>query len=159
MNSDQTSAAAAIRPVEAGDHAAWHALWHGYQTFYAVQIPEATTAVTWRRLLDPAEPMFGAVAFDLAGVPVGLAHLVLHRSTWTVADYCYLQDLYVSQGARGAGIGSALLDYCYDWADANGCARVHWLTHESNGTAQSLYLQSAERSGFVQFRKLLPPRA
>jgi len=30
---------------------------------------------------------------------------------------------------------------------------VHWLTHETNATAISLYQQVAERPGFIQFRK------
>jgi len=156
MTSD---APATIRSLQATDQAAWHTLWLGYQGFYAVDIPEETTSFTLRRLLDPAEPMHGAVAIDAAGVAVGLVHLVRHRSTWTAADYCYLQDLYVAAEARGAGIGSALLEHSYLWAEAHGCARVHWLTHESNAAAQSLYLRSAERSGFIQFRKLLPPRS
>ena len=36
-----------------------------------------------------------------------------------------------------------------------GCARVHWLTHETNSRAMLLYERVAERSGFVQFRTQL----
>ena len=74
-----------IRPLTAGDHAAWMPLWRGYQAFYRVQIPDEASAATWGRFLDPAEPMGGALAWD-GGAAVGLVHHVRHRSTWTVGD-------------------------------------------------------------------------
>ena len=39
-------------------------------------------------------------------------------------------------------------------AAAMGCSRVHWLTHETNTNAMQLYDRIADRSGFVQYRKL-----
>ncbi|HEY9359996.1 MAG TPA: GNAT family N-acetyltransferase, partial [Xanthobacteraceae bacterium] len=32
--------------------------------------------------------------------------------------------------------------------------RVYWLTQESNAVARALYDKLAERSGFIQYRKL-----
>ena len=40
-------------------------------------------------------------------------------------------------------------------AQAAGCARVHWLTHETNTDAMLLYDRVAVRSGFVQYRQIL----
>ena len=40
-------------------------------------------------------------------------------------------------------------------ASAAQCAKVHWLTHETNATAIALYERTAERPGFIQFRKAL----
>ncbi len=146
-----------IRSLAAGDHDAWMPLWRGYQAFYQVDIPAAASAAAWARLLDPAEPMAGALAWR-AGEAVGLVHLVRHRSFWTVGDYCYLQDLFVREGLRGGGIGRALITHAYDWARVRGCSRVHWLTHETNTDAMKLYDRVADRSGFVQYRHLLDPR-
>jgi GNAT superfamily N-acetyltransferase len=67
----------------------------------------------------------------------------------------YLQDLFVSPQVRGAGIGRKLIEYVYQLAAAHGCARVHWLTHESNKDAMYLYDQVADRSGFVQYRRTI----
>jgi hypothetical protein len=39
-----------------------------------------------------------------------------------------------------------------------GCSRVRWLAQDSNRTAVPLYGRIADRSGFVQYRKLLWPR-
>ncbi|TIH10409.1 GNAT family N-acetyltransferase [Pseudomonas leptonychotis] len=143
-----------IRPISAADHAAWLPLWQGYQRFYKAEIAEATSAMTWQRFLDPAEPMHAALAWH-NGRAVGLVHYIFHRSCWTTGDYCYLQDLFVTDDLRGAGIGRQLIEHVYAQARAAGAARVHWLTHESNSDAMQLYERIAERSGFVQYRQLL----
>ena len=143
-----------IRPVSAADHAAWLSLWQGYQQFYKTVIADETSAVTWQRFLAPAEPMHAALAWrgDRA---VGLVHWIFHRSCWTVGDYCYLQDLYVAEGLRGEGVGRQLIEHVYARARAAGASRVHWLTHETNTDAMQLYDRIADRSGFLQYRKLL----
>ena len=143
-----------IRPLGTADHAAWLPLWQGYQRFYKTEIPAETTAVTWQRFLDPAEPMNAALAWR-NGEAVGLVHFIYHRSCWTVGDYCYLQDLYVAEGVRGGGIGRQLIEHVYAAARAAGASRVHWLTHETNTDAMQLYDRIADRSGFVQYRKIL----
>jgi GNAT superfamily N-acetyltransferase len=109
--------------------------------------------VTWTRLLDPAEPMGGALAWRDSRA-VGLVHFIEHRSCWTTGNYCYLQDLFVAPGLRGEGIGRMLIEYVYEKARAGGCSRVYWLTHETNTSAMQLYERVAERSGFVQYRHL-----
>lgn len=142
-----------IRPLAPTDQAAWWPLWRGYQAFYEVAIADGVSAVTWNRLLEPAEPMGGALAWD-GERAVGLVHHIRHRSCWTIGDYVYLQDLFVAEGTRGSGIGRALIEHVCDAARAQGCSRVHWLTHETNTDAMKLYDRIAERSGFVQYRKL-----
>jgi GNAT superfamily N-acetyltransferase len=143
-----------IRPLSAGDHAAWLPLWRGYQAFYKVDIPAEVSEVTWRRLHDPAEPMGGALAWSQASA-VGLVHHIRHRSCWTTSDYCYLQDLYVAPEHRGTGVGRQLIEYVYALARQEGLNRVYWLTHETNLEAMRLYDRIADRSGFVQYRHLL----
>ncbi|WP_342244658.1 GNAT family N-acetyltransferase [Pseudomonas sp. OTU5201] len=148
------SASLEIRPVSAADHAAWLPLWQGYQRFYKTEIAAETTAVTWQRFLDPNEPMYAALAWQ-DGKAVGLVHFIYHRSCWTTGDYCYLQDLYVAEGLRGSGVGRQLIEHVYAQARAAGASRVHWLTHETNTDAMQLYDRIADRSGFVQYRKIL----
>jgi len=143
-----------IQPLSDAHHAAWLPLWRGYQAFYETDIPADVSAVTWSRLLDPAEPMGGALAWE-GSRAVGMVHHIRHRSCWTVGDYVYLQDLFVSPEARGFGAGRKLIEYVYDRARADGCARVHWLTHETNTDAMLLYDRIAQRSGFVQYRKII----
>jgi hypothetical protein len=42
----------------------------------------------------------------------------------------------------------------YSRAREQGASRVYWLTQEGNATARALYDKLAERSGFIQYRKL-----
>jgi GNAT superfamily N-acetyltransferase len=142
-----------IRPVSTADHAAWLPLWQGYLDFYQAEIAAEVSAITWQRFLDPAEPMHAALAWQ-DGRAVGLVHFIYHRSCWTVGDYCYLQDLFVADGLRGDGIGRRLIEHVYAQARAAGASRVHWLTQESNSNARQLYERIADRSGFIQYRKL-----
>ncbi len=140
-----------IRTLTTGDHGAWRPLWRAYQAFDRVEIPDAVSAVTWARLLDPDEPMGGAPAGE-GDEAVGLVHHVRHRSTWTVGDDCHLQDLFVTPEGRGGGTGRALIAHVEAAAQTAGCARVHWLTHHTNTEAMLLYDRGAERSGLVQHR-------
>ena len=83
----------------------------------------------------------------------GIVHYLFHRSCWTVGDYCYLQDLFVAEGMRNLGLGRA--DRGGGGAGARGRRQpVYWLTHETNTDARALYDKLAERSGFIQYRKL-----
>lgn len=143
-----------IRPISAEDHAVWLPLWQGYQRFYQIEIPDETSALTWQRFLDGAEPMQAALAWQ-GDRAVGLVHYIFHRSCWTPGDYCYLQDLYVAEDIRGIGVGRELIDHVYTEAAARGASRVHWLTHETNYRSRQLYDRVAERSGFIQYRKQL----
>ena len=145
-----------IRAPGSTDHDGWLLLWKGYQAFYQVVIPDDVSQVTWSRLLNPAEPMHAALAFDDANRALGLVHWLTHRSTWTTHDSCYLQDLFVASEARGRGIGRRLIEHVYQQATVAGCARVYWLTHETNTTAMTLYDRMADRTGFVQYRRNLP---
>jgi GNAT superfamily N-acetyltransferase len=143
-----------IAPLTSSDLAAWLPLWRGYQAFYEVDIPEATTRLTFSRLTEGQEPMGGFLARQ-GDRAVGLVHWIAHRSCWTTGDYCYLQDLYVSQDARGGGWGRQLIEAVYDVARARGCARVHWLTKTTNDQAMALYDKVATKSGFLQYVKRL----
>lgn len=141
-----------IRALTAKDREAWSALWTDYLTFYETTLAQEIYDSTWNRLLDPSEPIWGALA-ELDGVPMGITHFIYHRTGWAIAPACYLQDLYVAPAARGTGLGRALIDHVTADAGSKGCARVHWLTHETNVTARRLYDDVAVRSGFIQYRK------
>ena len=147
------SADIVIRPLARDERAAWEPLWQGYQTFYEVALSDETTAVTWARLHDPAEPMYVLGAY-VDGKLTGIVHYLFHRSCWSIGNYCYLQDLFVAKGARNLGLGRALIAAVEQEARAAGASRIYWLTQESNTSARALYDQVADRSGFIQYRKI-----
>jgi GNAT superfamily N-acetyltransferase len=85
----------------------------------------------------------------------GFAHYLFHRSTWAPKRYCYLEDLFVADNARGRGLGRALIEAVYEKAEAAGASRVYWLTQSSNAEARMLYDKMADNLGFIQYRKVL----
>ncbi|MBI3700603.1 MAG: GNAT family N-acetyltransferase [Afipia sp.] len=142
-----------IRPVREDERAEWEPLWAGYLKFYKATIAPETTDITWTRFHDDAEPMYVLGAY-VDGRLTGIVHYLFHRSCWTIGNYCYLQDLFVSEGARGHGAGRALIEAVYKRAKAAGASRVHWLTQNDNAQARILYDQVADNSGFMQYRKI-----
>jgi len=147
-----SSSALVIRPLDQKDRPLWEPHWAGYQAFYKVSIAPAVTDETWRRLMDPKEPMHVLGAFDGLTL-LGIVHYIFHRSTWTTGDYCYLQDLFVDPARRGGGTGRKLIEAVYDAAKAKGASRVYWLTAEDNAPARLLYDKVASFVGFIQYRK------
>jgi GNAT superfamily N-acetyltransferase len=143
-----------VRPLTPEDRAAWEPLWAGYQTFYKVQIPPDVTDHTWRRFHDPQAPLFALGAFRGERL-IGIVHYLFHESCWTSGPYCYLQDLFTDPAARREGAGRALIEAVYAAARDRRASRVYWLTHETNAEAMALYDKLADRSGFVQYRKIL----
>jgi hypothetical protein len=67
-----------VSPLTADDYAAWLPLWSGYQLFYRVNLAQRVTATTWARMLDPTDPVVGALAWE-GDQAVGLVHTVTHR--------------------------------------------------------------------------------
>lgn len=143
-----------IRRLSAHDYETWLLLWEAYLTFYKAAVPEDVTRQSFRRMLDEREPTFGALAW-MDGRAVGMVHWIFHRSNWTLGDYCYLQDLYVSETSRGRGVGRSLIEHVCADARQAGCSSVYWLTHETNQAAMLLYDRVAEKTGFVKYRKAL----
>lgn len=143
-----------VRAIQPTDYLQWLPLWLAYQQFYEVTLSEAVGSTTFKRFLDAREPMFAAVAVQ-DGQLVGLVHAVLHRSTWAINDFCYLEDLYVAPGIRGAGTGKALIEWVRDVAREQQCARLYWHTHRTNERAQKLYNWIADNSGCIEYRMAL----
>ena len=148
------SAPIVIRPVGPDERADWEPLWAGYLSFYKATLAPGVTDVTWARFHDPDEPMHLVGAY-VDGKLTGIVQFLFHRSTWTAGDYCYLQDLFVADSARGLGLGRRLIEAVYARARAAGASRVHWLTQTNNATARLLYDRIADNSGFMQYRKVL----
>jgi ribosomal protein S18 acetylase RimI-like enzyme len=142
-----------IRPPHAGDHDAWLPLWRGYLDFYEAEIGDGVTAETWRRLLDPAHAIRGFVAADDGGQLVGLVHYLFHPVTWSLAERCYLEDLFVRPEARGLGAGRALIEAVYRVAEEAGADQVYWLTAHDNATARRLYDRVGRLTPFVKYRR------
>ena len=141
-----------VRPLYGQDRKPWQRLWQGYLDFYKADLDPAVTDITWQRLIDPDDTVFGFGAFE-GQTLVGIVHAVRHRATWTTGWYIYLEDLFTAPDARGKGAGRALIEAIYEKADALGAARVYWHTHHTNDTARRLYDRVGVDAGFLQYRR------
>lgn len=144
-----------IRALTATDYPGWRILWDDYLAFYGVTIPDTVTQHTFNRLTADGAGMQGLIAVE-ANQPVGFAHLILHLCTWDSRPSCYLEDLFVTESARGRQIGRALLDRVIDFAHEASIGRVYWHTANTNTTARRLYDHYIEPDGFVRYRMAIP---
>ena len=140
-----------IRAIVEKDKDQWLKLWAGYLEFYKSTISPEQTELTWKRLLNNEQKMFGFVAESEEGV-IGFTHCLFRPSTWTETDYCYLEDLFVDPNIRGKGIGRALMNKVIELAKEKNSKRVYWTTQEFNKTARFLYDSITPVSEFVQYR-------
>ena len=143
-----------IRPVTKNDFNEWLQLWKGYQVFYKATISDEITKTTFDRFQDAREPVYCLVIENQEKQLIGLVHYIFHRSTWTIKNYCYLQDLFVDPKHRASGLGRKLIEAVYAEAEKNHCSRVYWLTQENNDQARMLYDRITDQTGFIQYRKL-----
>ena len=143
-----------IRPVTKNDFNEWLQLWKGYQVFYKAAISDEITKTTFDRFQDAQEPVYCLVIENEEKQLIGLVHYIFHRSTWTIENYCYLQDLFVDPKHRASGLGRKLIEAVYAEAEKNHCSRVYWLTQENNEQARMLYDRITDQTGFIQYRKL-----
>lgn len=139
-----------IAPLTDADRSEWERLWQAYLDFYAHPLPSEVTDDAFRRLVAGATA-HAALARDDDGRAIGFVHWITHPSTWSRRPYCYLEDLFVADGARGLGAGRALIAHVREWAEDTGCEKVYWITDEGNARARALYDDVATATGFVPY--------
>ncbi|MBN9670899.1 GNAT family N-acetyltransferase [Roseibium aggregatum] len=141
-----------IRDLRPSDKAEWLALWRGYLEFYKQELPGEVTETLFDRLLSETKGHDGLVA-EQDGRLVGFVHYLFHASTWSTQATCYLEDLYVSELARGGGAGRKLIEAVYAAADAkpDASGKVYWHTHHYNERARLLYDRIGVLSDFVRY--------
>jgi GNAT superfamily N-acetyltransferase len=144
-----------VRDLRLDDYASWRPLWDGYCRFYDADVPEPVTDATWCAVIDPEQPIIGRGVWSDAGSLIGFSLSVLHLSTWQMQPSCYLEDLFVDPGHRGAGAGRALLDDLMALAATHGWGRLYWHTQAGNTAARRLYDKYGAADDFVRYRLTL----
>lgn len=142
-----------VRELRSEDETEWRTLWTGYLEFYETSVPEEVYQTFFRRLLGDDPQDFHGLVAEKDGALIGLTHYLFHRHGWKIENTVYLQDLFVSEAARGTGAGRALIEAVYQRADAAGCPSVYWMTQEFNATARQLYDRIATKTPFIMYRR------
>ena len=91
-----------------------------------------------KRLLDDPNTDY-LLAAEGDGEPAGVCQLRFRYGVWLTAEDCCLEDLYVADEARGAGLGRALVQAAIARAAERGCRRIELDANEANAQAMALY--------------------
>lgn len=88
------------------------------------------------------------------GKPIGFAVYFLSYSTWQGKHGLYLEDLYISEDARGMGAGRALFQYLAQIAIEQGLTRFDWSVLDWNTPAIKFYeaFGAKPQSEWIKYR-------
>ena len=115
-------------------------LMRGYCDFYEAS-PSDRGLEEMARALISSEEADGMllVARGEGGEPLGFAAVGWKWSSLRGARIAVLEDLFVTEAARGHGAGRALIDACAERARSHGAPALTWTTALDNHRAQALY--------------------
>ncbi|WP_030267910.1 GNAT family N-acetyltransferase [Streptomyces sp. NRRL B-24484] len=129
-----------IRTAQAADVPVIHAMIRELAEYErAVDEARATPEQLHDALFGEHPAVFGLIAEDAAGEPVGFALWFRNFSTWRGTHGIYLEDLYVRPSARGGGHGRALLAELARICVDRGYARLEWSVLDWNEPSIGFY--------------------
>lgn len=102
-----------------------------------------TPAILERDGFGP-NPLYSLLVADNSSHVVGIALSYVRYSTWK-GKQLYLEDLIVTESARGQGVGKMLLQATIDLARATECSGVMWQVLDWNTPAIRFYEQFGVR--------------
>ncbi|MBA2347623.1 MAG: GNAT family N-acetyltransferase [Solirubrobacterales bacterium] len=91
------------------------------------------------RLLEDPQTDFVLGAKDADSPPEGVVQLRFRHGLWRAGTDCLLEDLFVTEAARGTGLGRALVAAARDRALERGARRMELDVNERNAPALALY--------------------
>lgn len=127
-------AKATIRKATAADFSIVHALILEFAHFQ--KHPEAVT-VTIEQMVEN-QSFFNCLVAEVSGTIVGFASYFPAYYSWSGRSL-YLDDLYVTESHRGAGIGAQLFDAVEAIAREEKCISLRWLVSRWNEKAIGFY--------------------
>ena len=94
------------------------------------------------------EYLLAAAAGASPDEPGGVCQLRYRYGVWTAREDCWLEDLFVREQDRRAGLGEALVAAAIERARARGCGRIELDVSESNRAAWALYERMGLSPGY-----------
>ncbi len=88
---------------------------------------------------EPRTTQYLLGAVDADSAPAGVVQIRFRHSLWTGTEDCWIEDVFVTGTARGAGLGRALMDRALELARERGCGRVELDVDDVNAAARGLY--------------------
>jgi ribosomal protein S18 acetylase RimI-like enzyme len=109
-----------------------------FRDWFGGEPPDEEIEQSVHRLLDDPNTEY-LLAADGDGEAAGVCQLRFRYGVWLSSEDCCLEDLYVADEARGAGLGRALVEAAIERATERGCRRIELDTNERNTQALALY--------------------
>jgi GNAT superfamily N-acetyltransferase len=128
-----------LRPAEAGDCAALVGLIGELADFEQLRHQVSVRPQDLERHLFGERPVIECVVAERAGTLIGFALFFVNFSTFLGKPGLYLEDLYVQQAERGAGVGKALLVHLARIAVERDYGRFEWSVLDWNANAIAFY--------------------
>ena len=129
----------AIRPATPADAPTIHRLIRELAAFERAPDAVENTPENLAAQLAADPPPFGCLIAERGGAAIGFALYFFNYSTWTGRPGLYVEDLYVTPAARGAGAGRALFLAMARIAVERGCGRMEWSVLDWNQGAIEFY--------------------
>jgi ribosomal protein S18 acetylase RimI-like enzyme len=117
--------------------------------------PDDSILASVQRLIDRPDAEYILAAPGPDAPAAGVVQVRYRWSVWWDADDCWVEDVFVRDDARGAGLGRALMDVVLERARARGCRRVELDVNDGNPAALALYESLGFRTGKIGGRDLL----
>ncbi len=115
-------------------------LMRAYCDFYEASPPDGQLLALSRALLDdPDQEGVQLIARDGAGRAAGFATVYWSWSTTTACRIGVMNDLFVSESARGQGLADRLIEACRAQCASRGARKLTWQTAPDNLRAQAVY--------------------
>jgi GNAT superfamily N-acetyltransferase len=140
-----------VRAVNDNEFFDWLELYSGYGEFYETPLNDEKALLVWSWLIDSDHELNAYVAVDSDDKPIGLAHYREFARPLAGGTGLYLDDLFVSPDARGAGVGTALISALKDKAARENFSVVRWITASDNATAQRVYDRLANKTSWITY--------
>jgi len=129
-----------VRIADARDAEEVARLLVAFRDFYDSDWPSANAFLAVvERLMDDRKTEFLLGSTTEAGPPQAVCQLRFRLSVWTAADDCWVEDLFVSEEARGSGLGAAMIEASFERARVRGCRRIELDVDAGNEPAVGLY--------------------
>jgi GNAT superfamily N-acetyltransferase len=128
-------------------------LMRGYCDFYEVEpSDQALRALSLTLIEHPDTAGVQLIARDEEDDAIGFATIYWSYSTLAARAIGVMNDLYVTEAARGRGLGAELIGACEVECAARGIEILEWETATDNARAQSVYERfGATRSEWVSY--------
>lgn len=141
-----------IRLVTEDSFAELEHLFVAYQRFYEVEdIDENRNRKFFSRFIGSNHSGWLLAAWQGKRV-VGFGCYYRHKSSLSATTTILMNDLYVVEDARGAGIGRSLIEAGVELARDAGASCLEWSTAPDNTRAQALYDSTgAEKSTWLTY--------